>query len=142
MKQILVAIDEHPHAAQVMDEGIALAKATSAKIVILFVVEDKRVPARFIDVHGDSLPEHYYLDEYHRNVDKQEQKIHAAGIEHEGVCGVGDPRDLILKVAKKRAVDYVVVGRHAHKGLGRLRVISDVTVNVIENSRVPVLAVP
>lgn len=142
MKQILVAIDEHPHAAQVMDEGIELAKALSAKVIIIFVVKANRVPARFIDVHGDALPEHYYLDEYHRYVDEQEKKLHDAGVEHEGVCGVGNPKELITKIAKKREVDYVVVGRHAHKGLGKLRVVSDVTVNIIENSKVPVLAVP
>jgi nucleotide-binding universal stress UspA family protein len=142
VKQILAAIDEHEHSARVMDNAIMLAKAVSGKIVIIYVVAKSKVPSTFVDIHGDSLPEHYYLDEYHRTVDSLEAKIHKEGIAHEGVCGVGDPRELILRTAKKRGVDYIVMGFHEYRGLSRLRAIGEASRGVIESANVPVLAVP
>ncbi|HUH99423.1 MAG TPA: universal stress protein, partial [Nitrososphaerales archaeon] len=70
------------------------------------------------------------------------KKIRDAGVQHEGICGVGDPQDVILKVEKSRDVNYLVMGVHGFHGLSRLRAIGNVTRNVIENSTVPVLAVP
>jgi nucleotide-binding universal stress UspA family protein len=142
VKQVLVAVDEHEHSTRVMENAIILAKALPAKIVIIYVVENEKVPNTFVDVHGDSLPEHYYLDEYHRTVDQLEQKIHAAGIEHDGVCGVGAPRELILRTAKKRGVDYIVMGFHEYRGLSRLKALGEATRGVIEKADVPVMAVP
>jgi len=142
MKQILVAVDEHPHATQIVDAAIALAAPLSAKIVLLYVVKDKSVPTRFVDVHGDSIPEHYYLDQYHRTADGLVKKIRDAGVHYEGICGVGDPQDVILKTEKTRGVDYLVLGVHGFHGLSRLRAIGNVARNVIENSSVPVLAIP
>ena len=142
MKQVLAALDEHEHSARVMENAIILAKAIKAKVVIVYVVEDKKVPSKFVDVHGDSIPEHYYLDEYHRTVDRLEERIHEEGIEHDGVCGVGDPRELILRTAKKREVDYIVMGFHAYRGLNRLKAIAEATRGVIERAGVPVLAIP
>ena len=142
MKQILVAVDEHPHAEKIVDSAIELAVALSAKILLLYVVKDKSVPAHFVDTHGDKVPEHYYLDQYHRTMDPQVKKILKAGISYDGICGVGDPQDVILKSVKSRQADYVIVGVHGHHGLGKLRAIGDVARNVIEKSPVPVLAIP
>jgi len=141
-KQILAAVDEHDHSARVMENAIMLAKAVSGKIVIIYVVEKGKVPSKFVDIHGDSIPDHYYLDEYHRTVDALEEEIHKEGIEHEGVCGVGDPRELILRTAKKRGVDYIVMGFHEYRGLSRLKAIGEATRGVMEKATVPVLAVP
>ncbi len=142
MKQILVAVDEHPHAVKIVDASIELAAALSAKIVLLYVIKDKSVPTRFLDTHGDAIPDHYYLDQYHRTVDGLVKKIRDAGVHYEGICGVGDPQDVILKTEKSRSLDYVVVGVHGFHGLSRLKAIGNVARNVIENSTVPVLAIP
>jgi nucleotide-binding universal stress UspA family protein len=142
MKQILVAVDEHPHAKQIVEKAIELAGALSAEIILVYVVKDASVPSRYVDVHGDAIPEHYYLDQWHRTVDELVKSIENAGIKHDGVCGVGDPQDVILKTAQKRNVSYIVVGARKFKGLGRLRVIGDVATNVIESATVPVVAVP
>ena len=142
MKQILVAVDEHPHAEKIVDSAIELAGALSAKILLLYVVKDPSVPARFVDIHGDQVPEHYYLDQYHRTVDGQVKKILKAGLKYDGICGVGDPQDVILRTVKSREASMVIVGVHGHHGIGKLRAIGDVARNVIDKSPVPVLAIP
>lgn len=142
MKQILVAVDEHPHAQQIVDSAIELAEAMSAKILLLYVVKDSSVPARYVDTHGDKIPEHYYRDQFHRTTDELVTKIEKAGVGYEGICGVGDPLDVILKTAKKRDVGCVVVGIHGFRGLSRLKAIGNLARSVIESSTVPVLAIP
>jgi nucleotide-binding universal stress UspA family protein len=41
MNQILVAVDEHPHAEKVVDCAIELAKAARAKIILTYVITEK-----------------------------------------------------------------------------------------------------
>ena len=142
MKQILVAVDEHPHAEQIVDRGIQLAGEISAKILLMYVVPDKAVPESYRDTHGDALPEHYAQDQFQRTVGPLLKYIEKSGIKCEGIWGVGDPRKEILKAAKSKNVSYIVIGTRGLRNLGRLRAIGSVSRNVIENSTIPVLAVP
>jgi len=142
MKNILVAVDEHAHAQQIVDSAIELAVAMSAKIFLLYVIRKKSVPSGFVDIHGDKIPEHYYRDQFHKVTDGLVKKIEVAGLRYEGICGVGDPQDLILKTAKSRSADYVVIGIHGFRGLSRLKAIGNVARNVVEFSTIPVLAIP
>ena len=142
MKNILVAVDQHAHAQQIVDSAIELAVAMSAKVFLLYVVRNKSVPSGFVDMHGDKIPEHYYRDQFHKVTDGLVKKIEVAGLKYEGICGVGDPQDLILKTAKSRKVDYVVIGIHRFRGLSRLKALGNLARNVIESSDVPVLAIP
>jgi nucleotide-binding universal stress UspA family protein len=142
MKQILVAVDEHSHAEQIVDCGIQLAGAISAKIFLIYVVAKGSVPENYRDEHGDALPEHFYDDEFQRTVGPLLKKIEKAGIKFEGISAAGDPVKEILKAAKSKGVSYIVVGTRELAGLGRLRAISSVSRNIIEKSTIPVVAVP
>lgn len=142
MKHILVAVDEHPHAKQIVDSAIRLAMPMSAKIFLLYVLTDKSVPEGYADEHGDALPEHYHQDQFLRTVGQLLRHIEKAGIKCEGICEVGDPQEQILKAAKSKAVSYIVVGARRLHYLNRIKAFGSVGRNVIENSNVPVLAVP
>lgn len=142
MKQILVAVDEHAHAEQIVDTAIELAVPISAKILLLYVLTDKSVPEGYADEHGDALPEHYLQDKFLRTVGQLLKHIEKAGIKCEAICQVGDPQEEILKAAKSKAVSYIVVGARRLHYLNRLKAFGSVGRNVIENSNVPVLAVP
>jgi nucleotide-binding universal stress UspA family protein len=142
MKQILVAVDEHPHAEQIVDSAIELAKGLSAKILLMYVVDKRTVPDKYRDEHGDALPEHYYEDEFKRTVGPLVKMIEKAGIKCEGISTSGDPVKEILKAAKSKEVSYIVVGTRELRNLGKLRALSSVSRNVIEKSTIPVVAVP
>jgi nucleotide-binding universal stress UspA family protein len=142
MKQILVAVDEHEHATQIVDTGIELASAMSAKIVLLYVVDKSSPPGNYRDTHGDALPEHYVEDEYNRTVAPLLKRIEKAGVKYEEMPRAGDPEKEILKAAKASGASYIVVGTRGLSRLGRLRAIGSVSRNVIEKSDIPVLAVP
>ena len=142
VKQILVAVDEHPHAKQIVDTAIQLAGAMSAKILLIYVVTEKSVPARYVDAHGDKIPEHYFQDQFDRIASDLVKNIRRAGIEYEAIWEAGDPTKLILRTAKSKGVILIVIGIRGFRGLSRLKAIGNVPRNVIENSTVPVLAVP
>jgi nucleotide-binding universal stress UspA family protein len=142
LKQILVAVDEHPHAEQIVDSAIQLAVPMAARIILLYVVADKSVPEGYVDTHGDALPEHYYQDQFLRTVGQLLKHIERAGIKCEGMCGVGDPQEEILKAAKSNDVSYIVVGASRFRYLSRLKAFGNVGRSIIENSTVPVLAIP
>jgi nucleotide-binding universal stress UspA family protein len=142
MRPILVAVDEHPHAEQIVDSAIQLARAMSAKILLLYVGEGGSVPESYRDTHGDALPEHYYLDQFQRMAGPLFKKIEAAGIEFEGITGTGDPQEVILETAKSKDVSYIMVGTRGLHRWNRLKALGSVSRNVIENSTVPVVAVP
>jgi nucleotide-binding universal stress UspA family protein len=142
MKLILVAVDEHPHADQIVDSAIELAKALHAKILLTYVVPKRPVPEKYRDAHGDALPKHFYDDEFLRTVAPLLKKIEKAGIEYEGMPRNGKAQEEILKAAKAKDVSYIVVGTRGLSRLGRLRAIGSVSRDVIEKSNVPVLAVP
>jgi nucleotide-binding universal stress UspA family protein len=141
VKQILVAVDEHPHAEQIVDSGIELAKSMSAKILLIYVVESA-VPQNYRDEHGDAFPDHYYRDEFERALGPLLKTIEKSGVRCETIPSSGDPVKEILKTAKSRNVSYIVMGTRELRGLGRLRAIGSVSRNVIEKSTIPVVAVP
>lgn len=143
MKHILlVAVDEHPHAEQIVVSAIELAKGLSAKILLMYVMDEADVPENYRDEHGDALPEHYYDDEFQRTVGGLVKTIEKTGIKCQGIAASGDPVKEILKAAKSNGASYIVVGTRELRNLGRLRAIGSVSRNVIEKSTIPVVAVP
>jgi nucleotide-binding universal stress UspA family protein len=142
MKQILVAVDEHPHAEQIVECAIELAQEMAARVLLIYVVEKTSVPEKYRDEHGDALPEHFYEDEFARTVGKWITVIKKAGVLCEGVPAYGDPIKEILAAAKSRKADYIMMGARELRGLRRLRAISSVSRNVIEKAAIPVIAVP
>jgi len=142
MEKILVAVDEHAHADQIVDSGIQLAKALSAKIFLIYVVGKKSPPDSYRDEHGDALPEHFAEDEFQRTTGALTKKIEKAGLKYEGISASGDPVKEILKAAKSHGVSYIVIGTRELRGLSRLRAIGSVSRSVIEKSTIPVVAVP
>jgi nucleotide-binding universal stress UspA family protein len=142
VKAILVAVDEHPHAEQIVDSAIQLAEGLGAKIILTYVVPKSSVPEEYRDGHGDALPEHYYADQFQRTVGPLLKMIDRRGIKYEGLSLFGDPEEEILKAARLSDVSYIVVGARGLRGVNRLRALGSVSRNVIENSTVPVVAVP
>jgi|SRR5271154_199668 len=142
MKQILVAVDEHPHAEQIVKCAIEMAQVMGARILLIYVVEKTSVPEKYHDEHGDALPEHFYEDEFARTVGQWITVIKKAGVSCQGVPAYGDPIKEILTASKSRKADYIMMGARELRGLRRLRAISSVSRNVIEKATIPVIAVP
>jgi nucleotide-binding universal stress UspA family protein len=146
MNRILVAIDEHEHSEKVVDFAIELAKPRRAVIVLATAVTKKSVPMALADEYKDEKGfvdvDKYHHDLFDRAAAKPKRRIEKAGLAHEGVWGFGDPAKFILRTAKSKEAEMIVVGIHGLRNVGRLRALGEVARSVIEGSPVPIVAVP
>ncbi len=69
-------------------------------------------------------------------------RIKRKGVEYEEVYIAGNPAEAILHAVERRRADMIVVGVRGLHGLGRIRALGSVARKVIENSPIPVIAVP
>jgi nucleotide-binding universal stress UspA family protein len=53
----------------------------------------------------------------------------------------GEPGDVIVRHAKRHAIDLIVVGTHARRGMSRM-LLGSVATRVLQTAPCPVLAVP
>lgn len=66
------------------------------------------------------------------------QELEKAGIEFSCVVECGDPAESILKVAKEKAADVIVMGSRGLSGFSEL-LLGSVSTKVVQLSKVPVL---
>jgi nucleotide-binding universal stress UspA family protein len=142
MKTILAAVDFSDASRTIVAEASTLARAFSARIVLLHVVEPvaSYVPVgAAMDVLETAPPP--IMEE-----DLAAQKAHlerlAAGLENvETRAIIGLAADEIATQTEETGADLVVVGSHGHGALYHLFAGSVVT-GVLKRIRVPVLVVP
>lgn len=146
MKEILVAVDGSKHSEKIVDYAIDLAKTMPAKIALIYVMPELSIPEdykKYAEEEKISRPESSYLRLVaERILADLGERIRRKGVEYEEVYTVGYPAEAILHAVERRRVDLVVVGVRGLHGLGRLRALGSVARKVIENSPIPVIAIP
>ncbi|MGB3175068.1 MAG: universal stress protein [Saprospiraceae bacterium] len=147
MKKILIAIDYNPTAENVAKIGYAVAKAFQAEVVLVHVITD---PA-FYSIPYSPIMGFYgsYADGTEgvvENIKKEAEEFLAASVKHLGDPLVqtkvleGDTDDSILQFADEWKADLIVMGSHKHKGLEKL--LPDLAVHMVKNSKIPLLTIP
>jgi nucleotide-binding universal stress UspA family protein len=138
IRSLLLATDLSSASERAADEAIRLAVESNALLVILSVVDPRRL----------RLPGGRFL----RRVDQERSRIEdgakllaerarAAGARATFLVWEGDPADVILAASEAEDVDVVILGSHRRGLLGRL-VLGSMSARVSEQSRCPVLVVP
>jgi universal stress protein F len=119
MKRILVALDGSPRAADVLASAVGVARAQSARLVLLRSIGlPAEVPQDFWKTTEESL-----LDVLKASA---ERYLHeeAATVPAELLGGVevemGSPWQTICDVAHRLKVDLLVIGSHGYSGFDRL----------------------
>jgi nucleotide-binding universal stress UspA family protein len=119
MKPYLVALDSSPRAAQVLAAAIALAQATSTKLVLF----------RAVGLPGDLPIEAYAMppdgvvevleQRAKRELDEASRAI-PAGVPFETRVEVGTPSQAICDAGKGVDAALIVLGSHGYSALDRL----------------------
>lgn len=136
--RILVALDQSPFAATVLEQAIALAGKEGAAVTIMTVAED------FLDI-GDytdvvSVSEKLFAAARVAAEDYA-AKAKAAGLDVEVVVEQGiAPADLILNQAESKRFDMIVMGHQGKKGLSRY-LIGSVASRVVAHAPCSVLVI-
>jgi nucleotide-binding universal stress UspA family protein len=142
-KHILIPTDGSTASAHALAQGVALAKATGARVTGLFVA-----PAPTPLVFEGMVPVGYMQPEEHaaltaraaaRYLGVIEKAASKAGVPFEGVTLTGEyPAQAILDLAAQRKCDLIVMASHGRRGLAGVLLGSE-TQKVLTHAKLPVL---
>ena len=145
-KNILIPTDGSPLSQKAALKGIALAKSVGAKVTAFFAAP----PATPI-VYRNHLPvgfttpaEHQKLIDQtaERYLDVVRQAAKKAGVPCETIAVTSDyPADTILKTAKKKKCDLIVMATHGRRGISGM-ILGSETQRVVTRAEIPVLVYP
>ena len=141
MKKVMIALDFHPSAKNVLEKGYSIAKSMGAKVVLLHVkinlmsysLTYKRMGFLQLETVEDlELAAHTFLEKSKTILnDNMVQTI----------VKQGNFAESILDTAKEMAVDVIVMGSHSTKWLEEI-VMGRVTNDVLQQSEIPILIIP
>ncbi|MBD2194434.1 MULTISPECIES: universal stress protein [Calothrix] len=130
--KILIAVNNSEVTQQIFDQALALAKATNAQLIIMYVLSpfDERYPTPpgiatdgiYPPFSSDDI--NYYLGQWESL--KQEgielltlltNQAIAHGVNAEYTQEFGDPGRMICEVARKAQADLIIIGRRGLTGI-------------------------
>jgi nucleotide-binding universal stress UspA family protein len=136
--RVLLATDLSPASERAAEEAIRLAVETGAQLVVLSVIDPRRL----------RLPGGVFL----RRIDQERGRIEtgvqvlvgrarAAGARATFLVWEGDPAESILAASESENADAIVLGSHGRGLLGRL-VLGSTSARVSDEARCRVVVVP
>lgn len=156
-QKILVAVDESPFAEIVLEQGMALAKAFQASLMLLHVLslDEEGSPQLPLAASGPGsyvILETAAMEAYQERWQEYEKKgvtqlqsftdrTTQAGIATEFSQLSGRPGKTICDLAKSWSADLVVLGRRGRSGLGEF-FLGSVSTYVVHHAPCPVMVVP
>ena len=153
MKTVLIALDYDPTAEKVAEAGAALAKALTAKVILLHVVAE---PAYYSSMdYSPIMGFSGFMDTINigvsesvtENINKLAQdfldktKEHLGNNNIETIVAEGNFAETIVQSAEKVQADIIVMGSHTRRGLDKL-LMENVAEKVLHLSKIPVLVIP
>ncbi len=150
-KKILIALDYDPSAQKVADAGFSMAKAMNAEVVLLHVISDPVYYAstEYSPIMGltDSLgvdPLKFDGIDRLREVSQHfldKIKHHLGDETIVTVIKEGEFADSILKTARDKHADIIVLGSHSRKWLEHI-VMGSVANDVLRQTSIPLFIIP
>jgi nucleotide-binding universal stress UspA family protein len=136
-ERILVAVDGSVFSDAAVDQAISLGGVCNSQIFVISVIdlypEQIEVAPALVDKMSAEVRQH---------IDKAKQKIDEANIPCETIVHIGGkPHEFIVREAKEKAVDLIVMGTHGRTGVKRI-LMGSVAQSVIGHAPCPVLVVP
>jgi nucleotide-binding universal stress UspA family protein len=138
MQRILIATDGSDRAQAAVEEGVALARSVGAAVSFVTVRHTAG------DLFGDPLYQERLTGQLRRAreaIGRAEAVAERMEVESEAEILEGDPVECIVRAARARNADLLVVGSRGH-GAVTSALIGSVSHGLVTRSTVPVLVVP
>jgi nucleotide-binding universal stress UspA family protein len=143
IRSILLPTDFSECANYALSYATSLARAASAPIICLHVVEPV-VPTVGYTGLTEPLPIADLSEQLEESAERELPKIatceECSGLNVEEVIAHGDAAAEIVRVAKERNVDLIVISSHGRTGLGRI-LFGSTAESVVRHAPCPVLVV-
>ncbi len=143
IRRILHATDFSKASGRALEESINLAKQNNAELLVVNVVEPMGQYAVGEDYGGAELYmkiEAAAKRDAERSMQKLMRKLQAAKVKAKSLLLKGSSYDQIVKAAKNRKADMIVIGTHGRTGISKL-FMGSVAGKVISLARCPVVTV-
>ena len=143
IETILFPTDFSECANYALSYAASLARQASASIICVHVIEPV-VPSVGYTGLNEPLPIADLSEQLEESAERELPKIGAcdecSGLEVEQVIAHGDAAAEIVRVAKERNVDLIVISSHGRTGLGRI-LFGSTAESVVRHAPCPVLVV-
>ena len=139
-QSILCPVDFSPQSRIALRYAAALATRSHGRLSILYVNDPLLVAAAGIALHDRTLATRN-LAELRRLVESTVPPAVLKPARMDDAVTSGTPADEIVKTAKRRRCDLIVMGTHGLTGADKL-LIGSTTWGVLQRTGVPVLAIP
>jgi nucleotide-binding universal stress UspA family protein len=138
IRKILAPTDFSPNAAKALDYAIYIANETGAELYVLNTYEVPTATGHFVPMEGlvreDRLEELNDLLAALRPKMRNEDKL-------KGLLKEGSSVSAICYQADEIKADLIIMGTQGASGLKKI-LVGSTTANVLQNTKIPVLAVP
>lgn len=144
MKNLLITLDlNNPkHTDTIIKHTIEIGKAFGAKCWLIHVAQpdpefaNYEVGPQYI---RDEIAEEFRGE--HREIQRNAEKVKAAGVECDGLLIQGVTEELIIEEIKKLSIDLLVIG-NKKKGFFQEVFLGSVTNDLIKEVAIPIFLIP
>ena len=141
MQRILVATDFSPHSEVALQYAAELAKAFDAEVLICHVVEGGNILSDLPPGGEAYFPPNLVRIQIERAEKECRRLLETSGIARgEAVVGAGNPFYEIVRLARERDADLIIVGTHGRGAVAHV-LLGSVAERVVRKAPCPVLTV-
>jgi nucleotide-binding universal stress UspA family protein len=142
LRRILVPTDFGKSSENALSYAVAFARKFGAEVLLVHVVQDLSafIPEAIFATPPPVPPVEQFIAAARAAVERVVGGLAADGVTLHAEVGVGPPADEIVRLAKEKEVDLVVMGTHGHTGLTRM-MLGSVAEKVVRRAPCPVLTV-
>jgi universal stress protein A len=141
--KILYATDYSKASARALDEAIAMAKQNGAELLVLHVIDPVPPYVAAEDIGGAELYmklEQTTQQDAETSMNKLMEKLRKLKLNAKSLLLRGTPPEQIVRTAKNRRANLIVIGTHGRTGLSKL-LMGSVANKVVSTAHCPVLSV-
>jgi universal stress protein A len=141
--KILYATDYSKASARALDEAIAMAKQNGAELLVLHVIDSVPPYVAAEDIGGAELYmklEQTTQQDAETSMNKLMEKLRKLKLNAKSLLLRGTPPEQIVRTAKNRRANLIVIGTHGRTGLSKL-LMGSVANKVVSTAHCPVLSV-
>jgi len=141
--KILYATDYSKASARALDEAVALTKQNHAELLVLHVIDPVTPYVAGEDIGGAELYmklEETTKQEAEISMRKLMEKLRKLRVNAKSLLVRGTAQEQIVKAAKGRRANLIVIGTHGRTGLSKL-LMGSVANKVVSTAHCPVLTV-
>jgi len=143
---VVIALDYHPTAGKVAEEGYKIATAMHSEVTLIHVITE---PTYYAIEYMNDLPQRLAKgsEDLFKDISKEAEhflKKIAGSFNDEHINTKileGNTADVILSYSESVHSNLIVLGSHRHHGINKI-LLPDVAVQLVKRSTIPILTIP